>query len=452
MGGEIDSAIVKRRSLGNSMAITMAANGLISLLWLISGMLAARLLGPKGRGELAAIQTWGLFLATFALIGMPDALVYFSARAPARSGSYTVSAVVMALLGGIPLLGLAWLAMPLLLSAQTAATVAQARLYLLVGITAMLGQVPLNALRGRSDFVVWNALRVAGTALGLMPLILAWAFNHRTAGFVATTHLIFWGVLFSALILIVLGRRVSGPYRAETRDWKPMLAFGLPCVVTVLPQTLNLRLDQMLMAAILAPQMLGLYVVSVAWAATMTPLFQAVSVVLFPHLAAQSSRAEQALVLTRTIRLAVPSALCLAGLLATMTPFAIPLIFGSRFQPSVMPAVVLVFAGAVFGVNQILEEGLRGLGSPKAVMWSEVGGLMVTFALLGLLLGPMGIMGAAIASLLGYGTVGVQLLYRTRSAINCSISEILVPRPSEMLQVCAQGRLMLRGIYGASAE
>jgi O-antigen/teichoic acid export membrane protein len=452
MGGEIDSGIVKRRSLGHSMAITLAANGSISLLWLISGMLAARLLGPKGRGELAAIQMWGLFLTSFALIGMPDALVYFAARDPDRAGSYSVSAVMLAFVGGMPLLLLAYVAMPLLLSAQNAQVISEARLYLLAGIGAMFGQVALNAMRGRSDFLLWNNLRIIGTFLSLFPLILAWLVHRCSSEFVATMNLIFWGGLYNVIILLLIPFRVPGPYKAEIRDWKPMLAFGLPSVITVLPQTLNLRLDQMLMAAILAPQTLGLYVVAVAWAGTMTPLFQSVAVVLFPHIASQSSRAEQACVFSRMIRFAVPAALCLAGLLATMTPFAIPLVFGRRFQPSVLPAVILVFAGAVLGINQVLEEGLRGLGAPKAVMWSEVGGLIVTFVLLALLLRPMGIMGAAIASLIGYGAVAIQLVYWTRSATNYDISDFLLPRRSEMIQVCVRGRLMLRGIYGALAE
>ncbi len=245
---------MKRRSLGSSMAITITGSGLTSVLWLASGMLAARILGPQGRGELAAIQTWGLFLATFALLGMPDALVYFASREPDRIASHTVSAVLLALVGGIPLLGLGYLAMPILLSAQKAPVVAEARFYLLVGVTAMVGQVPLNALRGRSDFFVWNALRLVGTILGLVPLVLAWLFNHRTPEYVATMHFVFWGALYSAVILCVLVWRVPGPYRAELGDWQPLLSLVLPSFVTVLPQNLNLRLDQMLMAAIFAPR------------------------------------------------------------------------------------------------------------------------------------------------------------------------------------------------------
>jgi O-antigen/teichoic acid export membrane protein len=450
--GETTGTMPKHRSFSRSIGLTLAGNGAISAIGLVSGTLAARLLGPTGRGELAAIQMWGLFLTSFALLGMPDALVYFAARDPARSASYSASAVTLALLGGMPLLCLAYFAMPLLLSAQNAQVVSEARLYLLVGITAMLGQVPLNAIRGRSDFLLWNSLRVIGTILGLLPLVLAWLLHRCTSEFVATLNLIFWGVLYNLIILLLIPFRLPGPYQPNFRDWKPMLSFGLPCVVTVLPQTLNLRLDQMLMAAILVPQTLGLYVVSVAWAGIMTPLFQSVSIVLFPHIASNSSRTEQAVVLGRIVRLGVPFAVCLAGLMALITPLAVPLIFGVRFQASVASAVVLVVAGAVLGINQLLEEGLRGLGAPKAVMWSEFAGLILTFLLLAFLLKPMGIMGAALASLLGYSAVAIQLFYWTHILIGCSISSLLFPSVSEALDILGEMRLRLKNFGRAIAS
>jgi O-antigen/teichoic acid export membrane protein len=443
---------MKRPSLGSSMAITIAGNGVISLFWLVSGMLAARLLGPVGRGELAAIQTWGLFIATIALLGMPDALVYFTARQPDRSASYSVSAVLLALLGGLPLLGLGYLAMPLLLSAQNAAVVAEARFYLLIGITAMVGQVPLNALRGQSDFVVWNTLRIVGTVLGLVPLVLAWLLNHRTAEYVATMHLVFWGTAYSAVTLLVLVWRVPGPYRAKLGDWKPMLSFGLPSMMTVLPQNLNLRLDQMLMAALFAPRLLGFYVVAVAWAAILAPLFQAISIVVFPHIAAHQLRDKQASTLAGILRLGIPLAVVAATGLATLTPIGIPLIFGRRFAAAEAPAVVLVFAGAILAINQMIEEGLRGLGAPKAVMWSELGGFVVTLGLLALLLKPMGIMGAAIASLLGYGTVAFQLLYWARELTGYHLSTMLFPSGSEVVEVFSRARLWIKDLHGATAE
>jgi O-antigen/teichoic acid export membrane protein len=114
--------------------------------------------------------------------------------------------------------------------------------------------------------------------------------------------------------------------------------------------------------------------------------------------------------------------------------------------------VVLVFAGAILAINQMLEEGLRGLGSPKAAMWSELGGLVVTLTLLALLLKRMGIMGAAIASLLGYATVTIQLLYWTRELTGCTLSAILLPSGSEVAEVFYRARVWLKGRRRATAE
>ena len=433
-------------TFGRSVATTLSSNAVTAVLWLASGILAARLLGPKGRGELAAIQTWGLFLVTFALLGMPDSLVYFSARDPEQSVSYTLTAVMLAFLGGIPLLALAYLILPYLLFVQSPAVIREARFYLVVGVTAILGQIPLNALRGRSDFATWNALRIAGTALWLLPLLLAWALDRRTSEFVASMNLLFWGAAYTLLILLVLPSRIPGPYRPEFSHWKEMLSFGLPSVLTLLPQHLNLRLDQMLMAAVVAPGLLGLYVVGVSWAAIMTPAFQAVAIVLFPHIASRPSREQQISALTRIIRLGSPVAILASCALSIVTPWGLPLIFGAKFAASISAAIVLVFAGGVLGINQLLEEGLRGLGSPKAAMWSEFGGLIVTATLLWLLLKPMGIMGAAVASLAGYTVVALQLVYWTTTLTASPLSELLLPRGQEMIEIYERTSLWVRGL------
>jgi antigen flippase len=434
------------------MAVTIAGNGLTTLCWLGSGMMAARLLGPTGRGELAAIQTWGGFISILAMMGMPDALVYFSAREPARAGAYTFSAIVLALLGCLPLLAIGYLAMPALLSAQSSTVVTEARIYLLLGFASAVGQVPLNALRGLGDFVVWNGLRIVGGLCSVVPLILAWALHHRTAVFVANFNLIIFGAVFAGIALLTVSFRIPGPYRLERKMWKPMMAFGLPSVVTVVPYSLNLRLDQMVMAVIFAPALLGLYVVAVAWAAIMSPLFQAISIVVFPHIASHTIRDKQVSALTGILRLGVPLAVVVAAGVALVTPWGLPLIFGRVFAAAEAPAVVLVFAGAILAINQMLEEGLRGLGSPKAAMWSELGGLVVTLTLLALLLKRMGIMGAAIASLLGYATVTIQLLYWTRELTGCTLSAILLPSGSEVAEVFYRARVCLKGRRRATAE
>ena len=231
-----------------------------------------------------------------------------------------------------------------------------------------------------------------------------------------------------------------------------MLKFGLPCMVSTVPQNLNLRLDQMMMASFFAPRLLGLYVTAVAWSSLVSPLFQAVGVVIFPHVAAHETTSEQVSALTRILRLAVPMAMAVGVIIAVITPIGLPFLFGHRFDESRSCGVVLVFAAAILGINNMLEEGLRGLGAPKAAMWSEFGGLIVTAALLVLLLKPMGIMGAAIASLGGYGTVAILLLYWTRQLTEYSLLELLLPRGSEVMEMYDRAWLLLRTLSDANTN
>src|ERR1700735_5590684 len=229
---------MKRLSLGRSMIVTIGGNAVSSMFWLASGLLAARLLGPSGRGELAAIQTWGSSLSIFAMLGMPQALVYLAAREPEKSASRATSAMLIALIGCVPVLVLGYLAMPWLLSAQRPAVVSTARLYLLVGIAGATAHVPLNALLGRRDFFAWNGLRILGSVCWLLPLLLAWGLDRRSAEFVADANMILFATIFTTSVWVTVKARIPGPSRPKLSSWKPMLAFGLPNMISTVPQNL----------------------------------------------------------------------------------------------------------------------------------------------------------------------------------------------------------------------
>src|SRR5260370_42668881 len=58
---------------GSHIAVSAATNVGIAALGLLSGPLAARLLGPAGRGEVAAIQNLFWLTAILAMLGLPEA-------------------------------------------------------------------------------------------------------------------------------------------------------------------------------------------------------------------------------------------------------------------------------------------------------------------------------------------------------------------------------------------
>ncbi len=431
-------------SFGGHLTLTLGTNVFMACVGLATGILAARLLGPRGRGELAAIQTWPTSIAYLAMLGLADATVYFSAREPHRSGRYLSSAATLALLSGLPIGAAACFLMPHLLAAQAPVVIEAARWYLLMIPLAAVEVMPLNALRGRRNLVVWNALRATPNVGWLVVLVAAPALGKATPEWLAGAFLAMLGLLLFP-VLLVTRRHVPGPFAPDRRLWRPMLGYGLPSAGASVPQLFNLRLDQMLMAALLAPRLLGLYVVAVAWSGAAAPATSAIGAVIFPHVASKCSPSLQAETLGRATRLGSVVAAGLCGILLVLTPLAVPLLFGARFAAAIPAALVLVVAGAVLGLISILEEGSRGLGDTKAILWSELGGLAVTAVALVLLLHPLGIMGAAIASLLAYGAIAVSLVVHIRYRTGYPATSLLLPHAEDFALARRRILAIMRG-------
>ncbi len=416
---------------GSDVLLTAVTNVLLGMLGLLTGVLAARLLGPTGRGELAAIQMWPSVIATIAMLGLPEALVYFCARDPDRAGRYLGSAVTLALVSSVPFAAVGFFLMPTLLSAQSAEVVTASQWYLLlVPLFALVG-LPYHPLRGQQDFVRWNLLRLLPNVGWAAVLVLAWAMGMAKPRWLAGAYLVMLAVLFLPVVGVVRGR-VPGPYRPQVKDWRPLLQFGLPSSAGSLPQMLNYRLDQIAMAAFLPASTLGLYVVAVAWGNISAPLLSAIGSVVFPRVADERGRLEQAEILGQALRVTVLVSFVVGTCLLLVTPWILPWLFGAKFRESVGAALILVIAGTVWSVNHVTEEGLRGLGRPTAVLWAESAGLGVTALFLWLLLPRLGLVGAALASFLGYVAVCIVSVAWIVKMTRVSLRTLLIPARSDV--------------------
>jgi O-antigen/teichoic acid export membrane protein len=416
---------------GANAALTAATNLVLGALGIVSGVIVARLLGPHGRGELAAIQIYPTLIGYLSMLGTDQALVYFSAREPDRAGHYVASAAVISLASLLPFVLVAYMAMPLLLSTQSSQIVAAARGYLLIVPLIVILSLALYALRGGGQFAPWNALRVMAALAWMSVLVIAWGLGSRDPRWVARANLEALALLLIPIALVVRGR-VPGKFVPDAQQFRPMLSYGLPCIASSFPMVLNLRLDQMLMAALLAPSMLGLYVAAVAWSGAINPLMNAIGTVLFPRVAGHGESADRLRSFARGSRLAALLALVTTPVLFMLTPWGLIMLFGRKFQSAIPSGLMLVPAGAIAALNTVIEEGLRGLGKPVAILHAELAGLVTTVVCLYLLLRPMGIMGASIASLLGYSTVMAFLLVHACWLTGESPITLLLPNSTEV--------------------
>jgi len=437
------SRLTTSSPFGREMAGVAVANALIAVLSFCTGILSARLLGQRDRGELAAIQTWPNVISMIGLMGTHEAVVYYGGKDPSRARTYAASAVALALVADVPLVIAGYFAMPLLLSAQNPAIIFAARVYLLFPFLIVCYGIPTASLRAVRAFGPWNQVRIA-PGLGLIGvLLLAWMSGHITPVFVAFGILVFYVVVLVQALLLV-STHVEGRFVPDRSYWRPLLAYGLPCVFASMPQMLNFRLDQMLMTSIVAPSELGLYVVAVAWSGASAPLLGAISAVLFPRIASEPDPRERSRIFAYVVRNSLVMAVLLSILVFVATPWAVPLLFGKSFTGSIPSALLLVPAAGVLAFNLILEEGIRGLGYPVAVTWSEFGGLLVTAILLAVLLRPFGIVGAAIASLCAYSAISVLLLFQARALTGINLTQLVMPRREELVKELGRIRTAIR--------
>jgi len=421
-------ALSVTKAFGAGAAITAAANLAIAALSIVTGVVSARLLGPHGRGELAAIQTTPGFIAALAMLGMPEALTYFSAQEPALAGRYLATASAIALGACLPFMATGYVAMPILLHAQRPQIVSVARWCLLIAPIWAVASMPMPVLRGIGAFAQWNALRVMVLLSIIAVLAVAWVTGHVTPAFIAYGWLVYSALFFLPTFWFVLRRGIRGPYLPDAAMAGPMLRYGAPCTMTALPQMLNLRLDQMLMAAMLPPRDLGLYVVAVAWSGAVAPILNAVGTVMLPSVASAADREHAVRRLGAGTRATSLLACLISAAVAASAPLAIVFFFGAPYRGAIPSALVLAPAAGVLGINFTLQEGLRGLGRPYLVLRAEVIGLAVTGIALAAMLPTLGIFGAALASMGGYVAVMVVLLTGARSATGASAAVLLVPR------------------------
>lgn len=404
---------------------------------LVTGSLIARLLGATGRGELASIQLYGALFASICTSGLPSAVTYFTGVDTEKAGGYYFTGIAAAFLLAIPVALGGFIAIPYLLVSQRPEVVSAARFYLIFIPLGIVTAFSLASLQGQMKMLLWNLLRIIAAVFWLIPLAGMFFLGVNDSVTVSKIYLLFL-LLYSCIFLVILYRNLDGRIRFQKKLFRPLWSYGLPTSFATFSQQSNLKLDQVFIAAMLPPELLGIYVVSIAWSAAHSPLIGAVSYVIVPHMTRLNSIAEQSTAICRITRTMILLNLVLAGGLLAVTPAAIHLLFGAQFMGAVPIAYILI-AGSVFSnVKGVLAEGLRGMGRPEIVMKGELLGLAVSLILFPLLLSLSGLPGVAVASIIGHAATFGFLLFGLRENSEVSVKDLLFPRREDVVYLLSR--------------
>lgn len=407
-----------------NFAGTTICNFLSILCGACSGVVLARSLGPGRRGELAVSILWPSTLVLFSDLGLGLALSFYVAKFRERiSELWTLGLLVGVSVGGGMALT-AWAILPHLTLSLTHATISAMRI--------VLAAVPLMIITAYQSYILlgvglvaeFNFARLAPPVTHLLTVLAVAATGHASVRAYAIAYVIAKLMSLAAsliLLMIHLGPRL----RFNTELLPRLLSYGTKTQMSNLAFEANSSFDQNTIGLVLPPQMLGLYAVAVSISGVLGPFLNSLSIVILPRTIYADSNTSGALIAARSVKLAALLSIPVLAFSLVIMPWALPMLFGQGYSAAVPAAQILLVAGLFQGLNAVLSNSLRGLGRPSQPAVAQGIGFVITLGALFLMLRPLGIVGAAIASLLTYFAVTMIQLAFLAKAANMSMLGLL---------------------------
>lgn len=342
---------------------------------LITGIIAARLLGVEDRGNLALLYLLVIVTSQLASLGLPLAVTYEIASDLSRTRA--VTRVAGRLCAWQILVGTvlnAALVLLLLEDPTTDVRIAGAISVLNCGATIVL-QFSLAILQGLRRFTPFNVFRVVpqlGYAILATGAVLASA-DTVTAVTIAWTTATLLGALGAAIAAIHQLRILPAngePSAVPTP--RRLLSFGARGLLGSSSPVETFRVDQALVGLALSPAALGLYVTAISLTNLPKFLAQSLGMVAYPQVAAQPSARLARTAMWRFVAVSVVVCGVATLALALLVPWVLPLFFGEEFRPAIPLAEILLLGAAFVSVRRVMSDCARGIGLPGAGSAAEV--------------------------------------------------------------------------------
>jgi O-antigen/teichoic acid export membrane protein len=390
------------RAVGGTSVSLLAEQVLLG----VAGVLAARALGPTGRGVVTAVLAWPLLLGWLSLIGINTAasVRHGGGRRdglPTTLGNALVHSVVV---GSVVAIAAIAVIPPAL--AHLGGDASELAVWALATIPVLVLSniiMCVDVALGRVSLANW--CRVVNPLLILVGTLFLLIRHAVTPGrIVALT--ITGGIV--ALVLAASGLPWSR-IALSARGLRSDLAFGAKAHVAGLLGLANVRLDLLLMSAFVSSAQVGYYGVANNMMVPVGLLAAAASQLITPRVAGMSRTdnrlgADEAQLasIRGGARRYLLVGIGAGAAVAAAAPIAVPLLFGRAFDPVVTLVWVLTPGCVARTYATMTSAGTLGVRRPWVGNVTEGVGLLVTAALLPILLPRYDALGAAITSTAAY--------------------------------------------------
>ena len=340
----------------------------------VSGPIIARVLGPAGRGDIAAVMAPTTVLALVLAFGFPSAAAYFVDSVP--ESRLLLTAAAFGVLVGGPVCAVLWVLTPLYLSDHSGATVTWARVFLTAMPLAVAMLAALEVRRRQNPGLSWNCWRSAPLVIPTILIVVLALTDRLTVNSALAANFVGWLsplVLFGSRLVPV--RRAMGPSLATFRL---MVPYAWRTASMVVAASLSYRLDQVFLVAFVPPADLGLYAVAVMVALLTNPLTSGLSGALFGHLRGETSEERAMARFRQSLRLTLVLSSAVAVTLVVFAPVILRTVFGSAFTPATTALRLLLPGAVAFDVQGVITTKLLSDGRPGVASRGALLGAVIT--------------------------------------------------------------------------
>lgn len=394
-----------------------------------ASILAARGLGPGGKGALAVVGLVSSLAMQFGNLGLHAAAIHFTARSPhavMRVAAFSLTVAVF--LGGVlALLTLGvWALFPKSLNEIPIRFLFIAVMVIPFGLALQFFQ---GILLGQHRLVAFNLLDLSGKIAGLA----------ATAVLISLLEYGVWELLVASLLLSV-GSSVGTVWLAVHPrvpslrvDWglaREMMGYGAKSYVACLLAFLLIRADLLMVNYYLGAREAGWYSVAVSFTDLLYIFPSALATVLFPRVSAGDDTNGTLTAQVSRVTFFLFGGMCLlAWLLADLL---VRLCYGIAFLPSVRPLVWLLPGVFLMGMLNVYAQHFAGTGYPLATVVVWIPGLVLNVVLNLFWIPAFGLVGAAWSSSLCYGGLAVFHLWYFLRRTGRRPAEVFILRRDEI--------------------
>ena len=395
---KIERALTKKKNIQDVLKV-FSSNILTLGVSFISSVLVARNLGVQGKGFLTVLLVYPGLIMTLSQMGIRQASVYEIGRKKFSYANIVKNIasmfLIMSILGAVgcfflisstnqgnfttPMMLLAVLTIPFgLIQAYTGGIFLGKEK---IGLSTVFGWLPpvLNLL-----FLVFLVIILK---MGIIGVLLS---------------TLFAGIPVVAYAIYKVSREVKLNLGFDKEIFKSLLSLGAVYALAVFINSLNYRIDIILLEKLSNAKTVGLYSIGVNFAELVLQVPAAIGLVIFSRSSNASNSAEFSKKMIKPLTYGLLIGIVIALLIIAISPVLIPFIYSQRFSGSV-PMLQLLMPGIIALIGyKIIGFDLAGKGKPWVSVFSSIPGLVVNIILNFILIPEYGGRGAAIASSISY--------------------------------------------------